>query len=183
MAHTLKIVNVIAVSDIGIKVDLVNLPIDPQVFYNPQKYGGRVAYIKTKTMHRKVSVFNSGKMISVGTKSVEQSDEDLKVATYVLKNLLKENLQMAPMRIANIVFSVDIEKNIDLERIASEIPGAIYEPEQFPAVILKLQVSDPATSLLFASGKIIINGVKSEDAAEIVFEQINRAIILQKNVE
>jgi len=90
---------------------------------------------------------------------------------------------MATMRIANIVFSVDVGKNIDLEKIASEIPGAIYEPEQFPAVILKLQDSDPATSLLFASGKIIINGVKSEDAGEIVLEQISRIITAQKNVE
>jgi len=47
----------------------------------------------------------------------------------------------------------------------------MYEPEQFPAIIYRMQ--DPKTVLLlFASDKIVCTGAKSE---EMVYESVTKA--------
>jgi len=52
-----------------------------------------------------------------------------------------------------------LPNQIDLEIIASH-QNVIYEPEQFPAAIMKS--TDPkVTYLIFGSGKIVILGTKS----------------------
>ena len=174
--NRIKIVNVIAVTDTRMKVDFERLRQAPFVHYDPKKYGGRVAYVKTKTMYGKVSVFNSGKLISIGTKSVKQANEDLAVVVDILGNHANQGQEMPAVQVANIVFSADIGKELDLEKIAAEIHEAIYEPEQFPAIILKIKKHGQASALIFSSGKIIINGVKSAEKGEIVLDEIQKMI-------
>lgn len=168
------IVNVIAVTDTHTRVDFEKIRREPYARYDPQKYGGRVAYVQTKTMYGKVSVFNSGKLISIGTKSVKQANKDLITVMNILD--CQKIGKIPPAQVANIVFSVDLGKNLDLERIATEIHEAIYEPEQFPAIILKLKKYGKASVLIFSSGKIIINGVTSVEKGEMVLEEIQKII-------
>jgi len=161
---------VIAVTDANMRIDFLKLAKNPSVHYDPGKYGGRVAYLKTKFMNGKVSVFNSGKLISVGAKSPKQAEEDLTIAINIIG---ESNVhQTPPVQIANIVFSVDLGMNLDLEKIATDIHEAIYEPEQFPAIILRFKDYGKASALIFSSGKIIINGVTSQEKAELFLNQI-----------
>jgi len=44
-----------------------------EITHNLHTYQGRVAYFKASKMEGKVSIFKSGKMISVGTKSEAQA--------------------------------------------------------------------------------------------------------------
>lgn len=176
MDRKLKVINVIAVSDLCHRVDLGKIANANQVTYSPYKYGGRVAYIKTRAMHGKVSVFNSGKLISVGTRSITQAKKDLCEATRLIRNLLKANLSCKPASIANIVFLFDLGKDIDLETIALGVSKVIYEPEQFPGLIMKLGQPTHATVLLFASGKAIINGVKSDQIGRVAAEQLKNMV-------
>jgi TATA-box binding protein (TBP) (component of TFIID and TFIIIB) len=63
------IVNVVATADLNQEVDLFELANLKEIVYDSEIYGGRVAYFKLSDMEGKVSIFSSGKMISVGTKS------------------------------------------------------------------------------------------------------------------
>ena len=71
------IVNMVVTADLKQKVDLELVWSARLAEYNPKKYGGRVAYFKTKTMNAKVSLFKSGKMISIGNKSLTSAIHDL----------------------------------------------------------------------------------------------------------
>jgi TATA-box binding protein (TBP) (component of TFIID and TFIIIB) len=53
-----------------------------------------------------------------------------------------------------------VPNSIPLEQL--EEPNSIYEPEQFPAAIVR-STNPKASYLLFNSGKIIITGVKTEE--------------------
>jgi len=60
----------------------------------------------------------------------------------------------------NVVVSADIHRDLPLEKLATKLERAEYNPEQFPGLILKMDVPK-ASALLFSSGKIICTGTKS----------------------
>jgi transcription initiation factor TFIID TATA-box-binding protein len=157
-------------------VELIEIAKIRHTIYDQEIYGGRVAYLKTLTMHGKTTIFPSGKLISVGTKNREQAKHDLQetVNTLTQANLIKPISVTANVR--NIVAPLTLPNPIPLEQL--EEPNSINEPEQFPAAVVKS--NDPkATYLIFNSGKIIISGVKTEEelekAAEAVTEIATRA--------
>jgi len=159
----LEIVNIVATADLTQPVDLKEVARIRHTIHGPEIYGGRVAYLKTPTMHGKTTIFPSGKLISVGTTTREQAKHDLQetVNTLSQANLIKPVSVTANVR--NIVALLTLPNPIPLEQL--EEPNSIYEPEQFPAAVVK--TNDPkATYLIFNSGKIIISGVKTEEELE-----------------
>ena len=174
-----KIVNVVATAALNQKVDLKELGNCKEVSYNSDSYGGRVAYLKTKVMQGKVSIFSSGKLISVGTKSEEAAAQELEVTKdYLLKKGFISDFALEPI-VRNIVFCVDFHKQLSLEDLAFE-DHVIYEPEQFPSAIFRILKPHKASVLIFASGKTVITGLTSSNQVETVIERLER---LLKEVE
>lgn len=125
-------------------------------------------------MHGKVTIFPSGKLISVGTKSPSQAEEDLNTTHDTLaQNRLIQPTQIK-MNLRNLVAVLHLDKTIDLETLAFEQP-VIYEPEQFPGAILKT-TQPKATYLIFASGKIVIPGTRTLDELQEAAEKIKKIL-------
>ena len=121
-------------------------------------------------MKGKVSIFSSGKLINVGTKSLKQAQQDLDITVTILvsEGSIKPISIVAGLR--NIVAVQNIGTTVDLEEMALIVDG-IYEPEQFSGLILR-QDNPKVTYLVFSSGKIVITGFKSledldKDASKI----------------
>jgi TATA-box binding protein (TBP) (component of TFIID and TFIIIB) len=164
---TFKIVNVVATAALDRYIDLESLHkrFPREVIHDREIYGGRVAYFKSRKMEGKVSIFPSGKMISVGTKSTDKAKRELRLIAKALKACLKTN-----PKIRSIVATADLKTSIDLEAFLSQIQKekqfyAMYEPEQFPGVIVKFPVTEgvKATALLFANGKLVLLGLTSNN--------------------
>jgi transcription initiation factor TFIID TATA-box-binding protein len=67
---------------------------------------------------------------------------------------------MTRIRIENVVASTSLGDHLDLQRIATNLDGAEYEPSEFPGLIYRMK--DPKTAvLLFQSGKVVCTGGKS----------------------
>jgi transcription initiation factor TFIID TATA-box-binding protein len=170
-----RIVNVVATATLSQVVDFEVLSKEPEVFHNPDAYGGRVGYFKDKDMQGRVSIFSSGKLISVGTISEEQARKELEhVAKSLTQKGLINHVPLAP-KTQNIVVSGDLGKAVDFEKLIQK-PNVVYEPEQFPASIVHLLQPYKATVLVFASGKIVISGLKSSSQIEQVVEELQRII-------
>ena len=158
------IVNVVATAALDRPVDLESLKefFRHEVVHDPEIYGGRAAYFKSGRMQGKVSIFASGKMISVGTKSAEKAQHELALVASYLENAGIARLK-SPAKIQNIVATADLGFKPKLDSI-ERVEGAqiIYEPEQFPAAIISFNLSEKtkATILLFSSGKIVCVGLK-----------------------
>ena len=87
-----KIGNVVTTAAFNQKIDLAELGQFKEIFHDSDVYGGRVAYFKTKTMQGKVTIFTSGKMISVGTKSEDAAFHELEATkNFLVKKRLKFN--------------------------------------------------------------------------------------------
>ncbi len=71
----------------------------------------------------------------------------------------------------NVVVSASIHRELPLEKLASQLENAEYNPETFPGLIFKIE-NPKASSLLFSSGKIICTGTKSLAEAKRAIRRI-----------
>lgn len=170
-----RIVNVVATAALNQKIDLVELGQFKEILHDSDVYGGRVAYFKTKTMQGKVTIFTSGKMISVGTKSEDAAFYELEAAkNFLVKKRLINDISLQP-KTRNMVISVDFGTAVNLEDLSLK-ERIIYEPEQFPGAILKIIEPYKTTVLIFASGKAVVTGLTSTNRIEPIIEKVRRLL-------
>ena len=121
-------------------------------------------------------IFNSGKMVCTGAKSEKESK---RAVMKVVRELKKSGIIIIgkpELTIQNIVASANLAGLIDLERSAYTLGRTMYEPEQFPGLIYRMD-EPKVVILLFASGKLVCTGAKKEEA---VYEAVTK---LHENLE
>lgn len=75
----------------------------------------------------------------------------------------------------NVVATVNLNCKLDLRSIALRARNAEYNPKRFAAVIMRIR--DPkTTALIFASGKMVVTGAKSEKASRIASQRYAKII-------
>jgi len=135
--------------------------------YRPKRFPGLVFRLKrpkTATL-----IFSTGKMVCTGAKSEKLA----KSAIYKVVRNLKAGgiiiLGKPVITIQNMVASANLQNRVDLETAADLLDNVMYEPEQFPGLIYRM--NDPKTVLLlFSSGKIVCTGGKSR---RMVIDSVN----------
>lgn len=154
------ITNVVCTANMEQTVDIGKMVSMPCCIYDNEIYGGRCGYVKLPDMQDKVTIFPSGKMISLGSKSVAKAIEQLNGAKHhLVQEGLIHDCVITP-QIRNIIATLDTMQKIPIDVFSSKISGAVYDPETFAVMILKgLAI---CSFLVFASGKIVIAGARSE---------------------
>jgi len=104
---------------------------------------------------------------------IKRINEDLKV---MLKEFYKKIVIVQRQKTTKhvITVSLEIEKKLDLNHIAQKIEGAEFDPEKFPGLVMKSE-NPSATIILFATGKMVISGLKrTSEAEQVVDKAINK---------
>jgi transcription initiation factor TFIID TATA-box-binding protein len=156
----ISIENVVASATLNQRVDL-NAVVKgyPGVEYRPEQFPGLVFRLKrpkTATL-----IFSSGKMVCTGAKSEKESRS---AVMKVVKELKKGGIiiiSKPELKIQNMVASASLGGTIDLEKAAYSLGKTMYEPEQFPGLIYRME-EPKVVILLFASGKLVCTGAKRE---------------------
>ena len=65
-------------------------------------------------------------------------------------------------KLQNIVSTVNLNCPLNLKNIALHARNAEYNPRRFAAVVMRLR-SPKTTALIFASGKMVCTGAKTEE--------------------
>jgi transcription initiation factor TFIID TATA-box-binding protein len=167
----INIENVVASATLNQKVDL-NAVVKgyPGVEYRPEQFPGLVFRLKrpkTATL-----IFNSGKMVCTGAKSEKESR---RAVMKVIKELKKSGIiiiSKPELKIQNIVASAGLGGMIDLEKAAYTLGRTMYEPEQFPGLIYRME-EPKVVILLFASGKLVCTGAKREQDVYDAVEKLH----------
>jgi len=163
----IKIENVVASASLEHGIDLqAVVKAFPTVEYRPEVFPGLV--FRTKRPRTANLIFRTGKMVCTGAKSERDARRVLKRILRKLKKMGMVIRGRMRIKIQNIVASVILGGNVDLEGFY-EIGGKVdlggrmmYEPEQFPGVIYRME--DPrAVILIFSSGKLVCTGAKKEE--------------------
>ena len=157
---TVKIQNVVATATTNQKVDLKAVVKGyPEVEYRPELFPGltfRLKRPKTATL-----IFSTGKMICTGAKSEKESYSAI---MKVVKELKKGGiiiLSKPSVRVENIVASASLGGKVDLEKTSVTLRQTMYEPEQFPGLIYRMD-EPKVVILIFASGSLVVTGAKKE---------------------
>ena len=156
----INIQNVVASAPLNQKIDLNAIVKSyPNVEYRPEQFPGLVFRLKrpkTATL-----IFSSGKMVCTGAKSEKEAR---RAVIAVVKELKKSGLiiiSKPELKIQNIVASVSLGGKVDLEQAVSKLVKTMYEPEQFPGLIYRMDVPK-VVILIFASGNLVCTGAKKE---------------------
>ena len=156
----IKIQNVVASATLNQKVDL-NAVVKsyPGVEYRPEQFPGLVFRLrkpKTATL-----IFSSGKMVCTGAKSEVLARRAVMTVAKELKKSGIVIIGKPELKIQNIVASASLGGKIDLEQAVNKLVKTMYEPEQFPGLIYRMDVPK-VVILIFASGNLVCTGAKKE---------------------
>ena len=165
----IEIVNVVASASLNQKFNLINiLKVFRNTEYRPKLFPGLVFRLKrpkTATL-----IFTTGKMVCTGAKSEKLARRAVNKVVRELKDKGIVVLGKPEIVIQNMVASGNLHGSIDLEMAADVLDNVMYEPEQFPGLIYRMQ--EPKTVLLlFTSGKLVCTGAKNE---KMVYESTNK---------
>jgi len=157
---TITIQNVVATANLNQKVDLDAVVKGyPGVEYRPERFPGLV--LRLKRPKTATLIFSTGKMVCTGAKSGKES---LSAVLKVVKELKKTGiiiLSKPSFKVENIVASASLGGKVDLEKMAVALRKTMYEPEQFPGLIYRMD-EPKVVILVFASGSLVVTGAKKE---------------------
>jgi transcription initiation factor TFIID TATA-box-binding protein len=172
-----RIENVVASASLNQTIDLSSIArAFPQIEYRPGLFPGLVFRLKkpkTTTL-----IFGTGRMVCTGAKSEKDSRRALNKLVEELRTHGIPISNIPSIKIQNIVASVILGGTIDLENAVSKLKRVMYEPEQFPAAIYRME--DPnVVFLIFSTGKSVCVGAKREREVYEAVEKLQR--ILEEN--
>ncbi|EGR30047.1 tata-box binding protein, putative [Ichthyophthirius multifiliis] len=147
--------------------------------YNPRRFPA--VFMRIKEPKATGLIYASGNMTIVGTKSIEESQ---RAAEKMLKDIkraleIKEGeceFQEKKIQVRNIVASCKLGYKINLNSLNEDNEHnkfATYE-DTFPGLIYK-KFNSNIVALIFASGKMVFTGAKSEQDIKNAFEQMGQA--------
>lgn len=174
-----KIVNIVASGALNVELDLERLADDigePVARYDPDKYPGM--YLRFEEDAPLITVYRTGKFIITGANSEEKS--------YSLRerflNLLSDMDVIGKpedewFAVQNYVCTAELGQNLNLNALAVGLglEKTEYEPEQFPGLIYRPKSAEGVV-LLFGTGRVVITGCRSVDAAEDIFASLTETV-------
>ncbi|AEM39310.1 TATA-box binding family protein [Pyrolobus fumarii 1A] len=156
-----RIENIVATVTLDQNLDLYAIETSiPNVEYNPEQFPGLVFRLEEPKVT--ALIFKSGKMVVTGAKSTQQLIEAVKKIIRELKRHGIVIVGRPKVQIQNIVASANLNVCVDLEKAALTLENSMYEPEQFPGLIYRMQ-NPRVVLLIFSSGKMVITGAKREE--------------------
>jgi transcription initiation factor TFIID TATA-box-binding protein len=174
----MEIENVVATADLSQHLNLeAILEVTPGATYNPQRFPGLV--YKLRRPRSTTLLFTSGKIVCTGAKTTRSAKRAIEQIINKLRHHGIVIIRRPDTEIHNIVASGDLHGIIDLENVAERLIKTMYEPEQFPALIYRM--SEPkVVFLVFASGKIVCTGAKTEAAVNLAIKKLHDTLQLNK---
>ncbi|MEM1731414.1 MAG: TATA-box-binding protein [Ignisphaera sp.] len=169
----MDIVNVVATTHLQRELDLDLLSIVlrdvGEVIYDAARFPGLVLKLENGVSYL---VFRTGKIVIVGCRSEEHVNEAVRFLVKQIGKVVGGLPAKLAVQIQNIVITADLGYEIDLETLSEKLKHSVYVPDEFPGLIYRSGIGPSA--LVFSSGRIVVAGAMSIEAARVVVEEIHR---------
>jgi transcription initiation factor TFIID TATA-box-binding protein len=157
---TIRIQNIVASAALNQRISLKSIVEKfPQAEYSPKVFPGLVFRLKrpkTATL-----IFETGKMVCTGAKSEKEAIQAVNKVTRELRSHGIAIANKPAITIQNIVASAELNGEIDLENLVFKLKRVMYEPEQFPGAVYRMD-EPKVVFLIFSAGKLVCVGAKKE---------------------
>jgi transcription initiation factor TFIID TATA-box-binding protein len=152
--------NIAAELDLEIELDLSYLSSEIEYSsYEPERYPSLI--FRPPNLPT-VLITKTGKLLFPGGSSVESIIDAYYTTVQELEDLgIKDIRGVEDLRVVNLVSTFQSEERLDLPELSIRIglENVEYEPEQFPALIYR--VEPDSVALIFSSGNVVITGATS----------------------
>lgn len=180
----ISVVNVVLSASLGSSVDIKKAAsrLD-EVSFSSAGFPGVVLRLERPRVA--VLIFRSGKMICSGARSEAEATVALDKAISLLASVHATKRAKPSVRVVNIVASVDLGSDVNLEGSFEVLPKSIYEPDQFPALLY--QMERPKVSfIIFCTGKMVCTGAKTRHELVRAVKKLARTLarnrlLIQRN--
>ncbi len=174
---SIRIVNIVASAALNQRISLKTIVEKfPHAEYSPRVFPGLVFRLKkpkTATL-----IFETGKMVCTGAKSEKEAIQAVNKVTKELKSHGIPIANKPTITIQNVVASAELNGEIDLENVVYKLKRVMYEPEQFPGAVYRMD-EPKVVFLIFSAGKLVCVGAKKE---QDVYEAVGKLqAILEEN--
>jgi transcription initiation factor TFIID TATA-box-binding protein len=171
----IRIVNIVATAKLNHRLDLDTIckAFPTAAHYRPEQFPGlcfRLKKPKTSTL-----IFGSGAMVCTGALSTAQARLAIRRVVGELRGkgvVIPDNPKA---HVQNIVASVNMGGAIDLVKAVYALGKTIYEPEQFPGVIHRME-EPRVVFLIFANGKLVVAGAKKTGDTYTAVDKLQRRL-------
>jgi transcription initiation factor TFIID TATA-box-binding protein len=176
---SIRIQNIVASAALNQRISLkMIVERFPQAEYSPRVFPGLVFRLKkpkTATL-----IFETGKMVCTGAKSEKEAIQAVNKVTKELKSHGIPIANKPVIKVQNVVASVELNGEIDLENVVYKLKKVMYEPEQFPGAVYRMD-EPKVVFLIFSAGKLVCVGAKRE---QDVYEAVGKlqAILEEQNL-
>ncbi len=147
--------NIVASCIFGVGFPLEKIAKELGAEFTPEQFPGAIYHMSGGYTFL---LFKNGKAVLAGCRSEAQL---MKAAKELDKELRKIGVKIKKydITIQNMVFSLDLKVDVDLEKFVKNVIDSYYSPELFPGLTFKIH--DPTvTFLIFSSGKCVLAGLK-----------------------
>jgi transcription initiation factor TFIID TATA-box-binding protein len=169
-----EVVNIAALGTLGGEVDIEQIVEDadlPVANFDPEY---NAAFFRFEEDGELIILYTSGKYILRGGDEFEKMHE---VNSQFLDFISDLGIQVnnPTLEVKNVVSVGNLERQIDLNTltIALGLEQTEYEPEQFPGLVYRPSDSR-CVLLIFASGKVVITGGRSEKEDNQAFKSLQQ---------
>ena len=168
-----NIENLIVASDLGRKLELTRLGTEiPKARYVKGKNSSVMVELEIGKDTKPAGViFSNGKVVVVGTKTMEDSRKAMSALKALIRGVIKGINSRAGVKIENMVTQFNVGVGLNLKLIHSKLPGCDYRPDEFSGLLMKVE-NPEATYILFESGIVVITDIKNEKAANKASEAL-----------
>lgn len=158
---SVQIQNIVATASFNVEIDMYTLERKVEnIEYDPNRFPGLI--YRLEEPRATVLIFRSGRAVIAGTKSVNDVIRAVKKLIRAFKQINIEIKETPKVQVQNIVATANFHGIIHLEKASYLLENTMYEPEQFPGLVYRME-KPRAVILFFVSGKAVIAGVRREE--------------------
>jgi transcription initiation factor TFIID TATA-box-binding protein len=167
----IEVQNIVVFVDLKTHLDLEKLLFEvPDSEYNPDRFPALI--VKYKEPKVSFLIFSNGKINCTGANHMTKVQEGVTKLVNELRSLGVEIEKDPEIRVTNLVSTVDLGLELNLDEIALNVENVEYEPEQFPGLVYRPHdwpYDSSPSILVFGNGKLVVAGVRrASEAKEIV---------------
>jgi transcription initiation factor TFIID TATA-box-binding protein len=170
----IKITNVVASAALQGSVDLnAVVAAYPCAEHRPKQFPGVV--LRLQRPKAVILLFHTGKLVCTGATSTEQAH---KAIHHIVQQLHTNQIirqHVVSIAIQNVVATGSVGGKVDLEKAAFLLERTLYEPEQFPGLIYRMEVPR-VVMLIYVTGRFVCVGAKEEQEIHDALQQVQQQL-------
>jgi transcription initiation factor TFIID TATA-box-binding protein len=170
----IEVQNIVVFVDLETHLDLERLLFEiPDSEYNPDRFPALI--VKYKEPKVSFLIFRNGKINCTGANHMTRVREGVMKLVNELRSLGVGIEKDPVITVTNLVSTVDLGLELNLDEIALNVENVEYEPEQFPGLVYRPHDwphdSNPSI-LVFRTGKLVVAGVREASQARRLVEEL-----------